>query len=163
MAGFTFRLQNVLDYRTGLVDRARQELAALQARLNEQEAVLHRLERAERDAIRQQCMMQTSGTLNLPEITRLLEYAEVLAGQIVQQRVVIAQCQAEVDAQQARMIALAKDAKALEKLRERQLEEYQQEDAHRERAETSEIASTRHQRAQAAHAGQPAQSTQAVS
>ena len=47
------------------------------------------------------------------------------------------------------MVALAKDARALEKLRERQLEEYQQDDARREQAETSEIASIRHQRRQA--------------
>lgn len=159
MAGFTFRLQNVLDYRTGLVDRARQELAAVQARLNEEEARQHALERAERQAIRQQFLMQTTGTLDLPEITRLLEYTEVLARRIVEQRNVIAQCQRDVDAQQARMIALAKDAKALEKLRERQLEEYQQEDNRRERAETSEIASTRHQRSSAAQATVTAQAT----
>lgn len=156
MAGFTFRLQNVLDYRTGLVDRARQELAACQARLNEAEAQLHALERAERQAIRQQFLMQTTGTLDLPEITRVLEYTEVLARRIVQQRGVIAQCQREVDAQQARMIALAKDAKALEKLRERQMEEYQQEDNRREQAETSEIASVRHQRAHATSTAQAA-------
>lgn len=150
MAGFTFRLQHVLDYRTGLVDRARQEVAALQARLNEEETRLHNLQRAERNAIRQQGVMQQSGTLDLPEITRLLEYAEVLAHQIVEQHGVIAQCHRDVDAAQARMVALAKDAKALEKLRDRQLEEYQQEDVRRERAESSEIASVRHQRAQAA-------------
>ena len=75
------------------------------------------------------------------EITRLLEYGQILAQQIVEQRQVIAQRQQEADAQQQRVIALAKDAKALEKLRERQLEEYQQEDARREQAETSEIAS----------------------
>ena len=154
MAGFTFRLQNVLDYRTGLVDRARQELAAVQARLNKEEARQLAFERAERLAIRQQCIMQTTGTLDLPEITRLLEYSEVLARRIIAQRDVIAECQRDVDAHQARMIALAKDAKALEKLRERQLEEYQQEDTRRERAETSEIASTRHQRAQAANIAQ---------
>ena len=154
MAGFTFRLQNILDYRTGLVDRARQELATVQARLNEEEARQQTYERAERQAIRQQCIMQTTGALDLPEITRLLEYSEVLARRIVEQREVIAQCQRDVDAHQARMIALAKDAKALEKLRERQLEEYQQEDTRRERAETSEIASTRHQRANAANIAQ---------
>ena len=33
MAGFNFRLQNVLDYRTGLVDRARQELVSRKAGL----------------------------------------------------------------------------------------------------------------------------------
>ena len=150
MAGFTFRLQSVLDYRSGLVDRARQELAALQARLNEAEATMLSLQRAERNALRQQCIMQTTGTLDLPEITRLLEYGEVLARRIIEQRGVIAQCQQDVDVQQQRTIALAKDARALEKLRERQLEEYQQEDTRRERAETSEIASTRHQRAQVA-------------
>jgi flagellar export protein FliJ len=154
MAGFNFRLQNVLDYRTSLVDRARQELATVQARLNEEEARQLAFERAERQAIRQQCIMQTTGTLDLPEITRLLEYSEVLAKRIIAQRDVIAQCQRDVDAHQARMIALAKDAKALEKLRERQIEEYQQEDTRRERAETSEIASTRHQRAQAAQSVQ---------
>lgn len=162
MAGFNFRLQNVLDYRTGLVDRARQELAACQARLNEEEARQLAFERAERQAIRQQCIMQTTGMLDLPEITRLLEYTEVLARRIVEQRAVIAQCQRDVDAQQARMIALAKDAKALEKLRERQLEEYQQEDSRRERAETSEIASTRHQRTNAANAAQAALTAQAA-
>ena len=154
MAGFTFRLQNVLDYRTGLVDRARQELGTVQARLNEEETRQQAYERAERQAIRQQCIMQTTGALDLPEITRLLEYSEVLARRIIKQRDVIAQCQRDVDAHQVRMIALAKDAKALEKLRERQLEEYQQEDTRRERAETSEIASTRHQRANAANFGQ---------
>jgi flagellar export protein FliJ len=157
MAGFNFRLQNVLDYRTSLVDRARQELATAQARLNEEEARQLAFERAERQAIRQQCIMQTTGTLDLPEITRLLEYSEVLAKRIIAQRDVIAQCQRDVDAHQARMIALAKDAKALEKLRERQIEEYQQEDTRRERAETSEIASTRHQRALAANIGQGSQ------
>lgn len=154
MAGFTFRLQNVLDYRTGLVDRARQELATAQARLAEEEARQLAFERAERQAIRQQCIMQTTGALDLPEITRLLEYSEVLAKRIIAQRDVIAECQRVVDALQARMVALAKDAKALEKLRERQLEEYQQEDTRRERAETSEIASTRHQRAAAAQSSQ---------
>jgi flagellar export protein FliJ len=154
MAGFNFRLQNVLDYRTSLVDRARQELATAQARLNEEEARQLAFERAERQAIRQQCIMQTTGTLDLPEITRLLEYSEVLAKRIIAQRDVIAECQRDVDALQARMVALAKDAKALEKLRERQLEEYQQEDTRRERAETSEIASTRHQRAQVANIAQ---------
>lgn len=160
MPGFTFRLQNVLDYRTGLVDRARQELAALQARLNSEQARQLAYERAERQAIRQQFLMQTTGTLDLPEITRLLEYTEILARRIIEQRDVIAQCQRDVDAQQARMLALAKDAKALEKLRERQIEEFQQEDSRRERAETSEIASTRHQRAHAANAAQVANAAQ---
>jgi flagellar export protein FliJ len=148
MAGFVFRLQNVLDYRASLADRARQELGALQASLREAQEHLQTLQRSEQRALRWLNNSQMSTMLDLPEITRLLDYGQVVAVQIVQQQVVVQQCQLSVDAKQERLVALAKDAKALEKLRERQVEEYQQEDGRREQAETSEIASGRHQRQQ---------------
>jgi flagellar export protein FliJ len=147
--GFVFRLQNVLDYRAGLADRARQELAVLQARVREAEDALAALQRSEQRALQQLGAAQSTETLDLAEITRLLEYGLVLDQQIEAQYQVIAQRQHEADAQQQQVIALSKDARALEKLRERQLEEQQQDDARREQAETSEIASTRHQRRQA--------------
>jgi flagellar export protein FliJ len=148
MAGFVFRLQNVLDYRAGLADRARQELGALQASLREAQEHLATLQRAEQRALRSLNHSQTAAMLDLPEITRMLEYGEVLATQIVVQQQVVAECQRAVDAQQERLVALSKDAKALEKLRDRQVVEFQQEDGRREQAETSEIASGRHQRQQ---------------
>jgi flagellar export protein FliJ len=148
MPGFIFRLQNVLDYRAGLTDRARQELGVLQTNLRDAEATLAALLAAEQDSLRTLARVQSSQVLDLPEITRLLEYGQVLAQEIVDQRAHVAERQRDVDAQQQRVIELAKDAKALEKLRERQLEEYQQEDTRREQAETSEIASVRHQRLQ---------------
>lgn len=148
MPGFVFRLQNVLDYRSSLADRARQELGALQASLHQAETHLADLRRAEQRALRSQANAQASAMLDLPEITRLLEYEQVLAEQIAEQQQVVAACQRAVDAQHEKLVALAKDAKALEKLRDRQVEEYQQEDGRREQAETSEIASGRHQRQQ---------------
>jgi len=148
MPGFIFRLQNVLDYRTGLADRARQELGVLQARVREAEETLAALHRAEQRALQRLGAAQSTAALDLAEITRLLEYGQVLTEQIAEQHQVIAQRQQEADAQQEQVIALAKEAKALEKLRERQMEEYQQEDARREQAETSEIAAGRHQRLQ---------------
>jgi flagellar export protein FliJ len=151
MAGFLFRLQNVLEYRTGLADRARQELGVLQARVREAEEELATLHRFEQRALRALGDAQSGAALDFAEITRLLEYGEVLTQRITQQHEVIAQRQQAVDEQQERVIALAKDAKALEKLRERQLEEFQHEDARREQAETSEIAAVRHQRAQVSY------------
>ena len=148
MAVFRFRLQSVLDYRTGLADRARQELGVLQARVREAEEELAALRRSEQRALQQLGEAQCSTALDFAEITRLLEYGIVLEQQIEAQQQVIAQRQQKADAQQQNVIALAKDASALEKLRERQLEEYQQDDIRREQAETSEIASTRHQRFQ---------------
>ncbi len=56
----------------------------------------------------------------------------------------IERCRRETEAAQAQLVELSKEMKALEKLRERQQDEYLQEDARRERAETSELASLRH-------------------
>ena len=151
MAGFVFRLQNVLDYRTGLADRARQELGVLQARVREAEEELAALHRAEQHALQQLGAAQAMDALDLVEINHLLEYGQILDRRIEEQYQVIAQRQQEADAQQQQVIALAKDARALEKLRERQLEEFQQDDTRREQAETSEIASIRHQRFQVSH------------
>jgi flagellar export protein FliJ len=148
MTGFAFRLQNVLDYRMSLVDRARFELAALQVLLDDAEAILAALQQLSRDALAELMATQTSAILDVAEITRLLEYGEVVASQIVEQRQVIEARRAAMHEQQQIVIGLARDAKALEKLRDRQVEEFQQEDARRERSETSEIASTRHQRFQ---------------
>ena len=148
MPGFVFRLQNVLDYRSGLADRARQELGVLQAYLREAEAALAVLLDSEQRALRELGAAQSTDTLDLAEITRLLEYGEVLAREIVEQKQHVAERRQDVETQKERVVALAKDAKALEKLRERQLEEYQQEDSRREQSETSEIASVRHQRLQ---------------
>ena len=148
MPGFVFRLQNVLDYRTGLADRARLELGVLQAALREAEATLAALLGAEQESLKTLMRAQSAAVLDLAEITRLLEYGQVLAQEIVEQRLHVEECCRAVADQHQKVIALAKDAKALEKLRERQIEEFQQEDNRREQAETSEIASVRHQRLQ---------------
>src|SRR5262245_51124835 len=148
MPGFVFRLQNVLDYRSGLADRARQELGVLQAYLREAEATLAALLLAEQQALRELGAVQSAPVLDLAEITRLIEYEQVLAQESLEQHQHVEERRQDVARQQARVIALAKDAKALEKLRERQLEEHQQEDSRREQAETSELASIRHQRLQ---------------
>ena len=139
----------MLDYRTSLADRARQELGALQARVKEAEEALAVLQRSEQRALQHLGAAQAAEALDFAEITRLLEYGMVMDQQIEAQFRVIAERQQEADAKQQQVIALAKDARALEKLRERQLEEFQQEDARRELAEMGEIASVRHQRRQA--------------
>ena len=149
MAGFRFRLQSVLDYRAGLADRARQELGVLQAHLREAQDELARLLAAEQDGLRQLGEAQLTVPMDMTEIGYLLEYGLVLAQRIVGQREAIAERQRAVDEQHLKVVELAKDARALEKLRERQLEEHDQDENRRDQAEMGEIASTRHQRLQA--------------
>ena len=119
-----------------------------QAALREVEATLAALLKAERQALAELGASQCAAMLDLAEITRLLEYGQVLAERIDEQHRHVEERRQDVVAQQQRVLALAKDAKALEKLRERQFEEFQQDDNRREQAETSEIASARHQRLQ---------------
>ena len=87
--------------------------------------------------------------MDMTVVSYLLEYGLVVAQQIVGQRQVIAERQRAVDEQHQKVLALSKDAKALEKLRERQLEEHEQDENRRDLAEMGEIASIRHQRLQA--------------
>ena len=144
MAGFKFRLQSILDYRAGLVDRARMVVGALQAREREEELVCEQLHAEERATHAMLAALQIGGALDMAELTRLMGAADALATRIEEQGLVIERCRRETEAAQARLVELSKEAKALEKLRERQQEEYLQEDARRERAETSELASLRH-------------------
>ena len=144
MAGFKFRLQSILDYRSGLVDRVRMEVGALQARQREEELVRERLRAVEGATFAALAELQVGGALDMAELNRLMEAADALATRIEEQGLVIERCRRETDEAQARLVELSKEAKALEKLRERQQDEYLQEDARRERAETSELASLRH-------------------
>src|SRR3954452_7252358 len=98
MPGFVFRLQNVLDYRTSLADRARQELGVLQARVREAEEELTALHRFEQRALQQLGEAQNAPAMDLPAITRLLEYGQILTQRIAEQHQVIAQRQQEADA-----------------------------------------------------------------
>jgi len=144
MAGYKFRLQSILDYRAGLVDRARMEVAALQTRQRGEEEARERLRGDERATLAALARIQTGGALDLAELTRLMGSVDALGARIEQQGLVIERCRREADEAQARLVALSMDAKALEKLRERQREEFLIEGARRDQTEMSELASLRH-------------------
>jgi flagellar protein FliJ len=150
MAGFKFRLQSILDYRASLVDRARQEVGAARARLRQEEERLKRLRMGVRASLDALALAQGGGALDLDEVARLQAGVEVLERRIEEQHLVVAGARHEAELAQARLVGLSKDAKALEKLRERQQEEWAADTARREQAELSELASLRHRWMQAA-------------
>src|SRR5215210_4452220 len=99
MARFAFRLQSVLDYRENLVDRARMELAAMQSLLRDAEETLDALQQAEREGLDELAAAQRNTTLDLPDITRLLEYIQAVGERIVEQRELIVRRRQDVEAQ----------------------------------------------------------------
>ncbi len=86
MARFKFRLQSILDYRAGLVDRARMEVGALQAREREEGLVRERLLAEERATHALAAALQLGGPLDIAELTRLMGAADALATRIEEHR-----------------------------------------------------------------------------
>ncbi len=145
MASFSFKLQAVLDYRQSLVDRTRLELAAIQSRLRQDEDQLQRMKASEQAALRRVLEAQQQ-RLDVPLVISLMEHLHELTARIGQQVAVVERRRKEVNDVQQRMLEQLKEAKGLEKLRERQVEAHGQELRRLERAESSELAALRHQR-----------------
>ncbi|MBI3964352.1 MAG: flagellar export protein FliJ [Chloroflexi bacterium] len=140
---FNFRLQSVLDYRQSLVDRATGELAHAQIVLSQAEERLSRLRHEER-ATMARLADQERSVLDLPQLLQLQEHLVVLSSRLVDQATAVAHAKAAADEQQARVLELTKDLKALEKLRDRKSEEWQQESRRLEQMEMNELAARQH-------------------
>lgn len=150
MAAFKFRLQSILDFRSGLVDRVRLEVNTLHVRLYRAMEVREELRADLHATLAAQNALQAAGPLDIAELTRLMAGAESIEAHIAEQDLVIEGCRRDIDDATARLVELSKEAKALEKLREHQQVEHLQDDTRRERAETSELASLRHRSMQVA-------------
>ncbi|MCC7106575.1 MAG: flagellar export protein FliJ [Chloroflexi bacterium] len=149
MATPDFRLQSVLDYRQSLVDRSLMELAALQHRQAQEEQRLEALRTAERVACAR-LEMAHDDILDMPAIRQLNEHLTFLTTRIQQQQTVVQRLRGEVVQLQQALPDLAKDVKALEKLRERKLIEHARHERRLERIESGEIAADRFRRLRAA-------------
>ena len=151
MAGFRFRLQSVLDYRRTLVDRTQMEVAALRQRQRQEEEILEALRASERTTLARLQRAQQA-TLDRPTLTHLLDHIQVLTARIAEQESVVELRRREADELQEKLVGLAKEAKALEKLRQRQEEVYAQESLRQERLESSEAAALQYRRLRRARA-----------
>jgi flagellar protein FliJ len=145
MAKHNFRLQSVLDYRQTLVDRMRLDLAALQARVQEEVVRLEGFRASERRTL-EEVAVEQQRVLDLPRVIQLTEHLDVMNGRIAEQSRVVDSLHREFDRLQESFLTLVKDVKVLEKLRDRQVEEHALEERRLERVEASEIAATQYRR-----------------
>ena len=148
MSAHRFRLQNVLDYRTSMVDRLKLELSAMQMRLQGEQERLATLGAAEQRAMADLAAQQAA-VLDVPRLMQLTEHLHLMSLHIAEQRGVVERLQAETDTLQQSVVEHNQDVKALEKLRDRHGEEHQREEARQERIESSEVAMYQFRRAQA--------------
>ena len=135
MKRFRFRLQRVLDLRVQIRDEARQELVRCNAERDHQVYVLAQLQ----DEFLQLGLVE-GGMYSASDLTRLAAYAKRLTAAIDQQKVVVAEAIKAAEIAQERYIEVSKEAKTLEMLKDRKLQEFHAEQLREEGAILDELA-----------------------
>lgn len=126
MKKFEFSLSHILDYRERLLDEEKGTLQRLKAERDEIEDNIRRLERALAETALKMVKAQTEGT-TIIEIKKLAAQQENIQLQLDQQRKALEKAEIKVDHQMKVVVAANQEVSKLDKLQERQLEEYRHE------------------------------------
>ena len=121
MKKFKFRLERVLKYREAVREEKKTELAKKNAELTERQDKLEMLEEA---FLKNEASVDESGNANLLRMAGL--YAARLKTEIANQKISINEAEEEVEAAKVEYIEAAKEAKTLDTLKQKKLEEYKE-------------------------------------
>ena len=136
MKRFKFRLQRILDVRIQIRDEARQELVRRNTERDHQIYVLAQLQ----DEFMQLGLTE-GGTYSASDLTRLGAYAERLTVAIDQQKLVVAEAIKTAELAHESYISASREAKVIELLKDKKLQEYRAEQLREEGALLDELAS----------------------
>ncbi len=142
---FRFRLQKVLEHRKRLEDEAKRKYFEAVARTQEAKDKLEAMYKAI-DVSRNRAHQMLSGTQSSGgghELILSLQDTDLfIRGQnirIEQQRLVVRECKQAEEIEQDQLIQAAKDRQALEKLREKKLQEFREGIERKEAAEVDDL------------------------
>jgi flagellar FliJ protein len=135
MKRFKFRLQRVMQLREQIRDEARQELVRRNAERDHEISVLTYLEQEF-----ERIGLVEGGTYSANDIVAVGDYGERLKVAIDNQKVVVAAAIKAAEVALERYIEASKDAKALEMLRDKKLQEFTEESLREEGALLDELA-----------------------
>jgi flagellar export protein FliJ len=145
MVQFNFRLQSVLEYRRALVDRLQIVLSDRQRQLRDCERQL-----AELHALMEQGLNSLSEQegehLDVGRATQVTIHVDHIEREIAHQVEVLEQVRAEYERTREELLELEKSARTLERLRDRQHDEWATAELRREQAQLNELAAIFHQR-----------------
>jgi flagellar FliJ protein len=133
---FKFRLQRILDVRIQIRDEARQELVRRNTERDHQIYVLAQLQ----DEFMQLGLTE-GGTYSATDLSRLGAYAERLTVAIDQQKLVVAEAIKAAELAHESYISASREAKVIELLKDKKLQEYRAEQLREEGALLDELAS----------------------
>lgn len=137
---FEFSLQKVLDYRQRREEQALRAFAEAQAQLAHARAVLERLQHE-----REECLArsQRRHRLMVPMLTVEQTYLSALEERLEEQRQRVAQAERLLEERRQALLEAQRERKALERLREKQYEQWRQEMLRVEQKALDELATMR--------------------
>ncbi len=148
----SFRLQSVLNYKTGLVDNLETEFARLRAlQKNEEEALAH-LEEMVQTQTASLKHQQETGVLNCNTIELHQKYLHFLRNHVERQKVRVAEAKMQAEAKREELVKTMQDQKTLEKLKDRHLARELVELNRREARTVDDLVITRYAREGYSHA-----------
>ncbi|MCS6948885.1 MAG: flagellar export protein FliJ [Armatimonadota bacterium] len=140
MRRFEFSLQQVLEYRQRREEQMLRAFAEAQAQLAHERSVLDRL-LTEREACLYRSQRQNRLTIEILTVEQ--NYLSALEERIEVQRERVAQAERTLEERRQALIEAQRERKALERLREKQYEQWRQEMLRAEQKALDELATTR--------------------
>jgi flagellar export protein FliJ len=141
---YEFSLEVVLEHRRRTENEARRVFLEAQAKVDQAVAQLNEYY-AQVDRTREQNLtLQLQGGANAPSLTANESFITGQKFRIDSQRMMIRDLKMEAEALQEALLEAAKEVKTLEKLKERQLEEFKKKRRKHEAREIDEIVTLRH-------------------
>lgn len=139
MARFKFRLEPVLKMRKRIEQDRQRELALRESKLVELQNELKRMDSTLQSTAEELRKNHLTGRIDLGFLTAHRRFLGAMQRQGIEVAQKIAAQQLKVNEARAHLAEAAKHRKAIEKLRERQLERWQQDQSRRELADLDEI------------------------
>lgn len=143
--GFKFRLEKVLDMRIQKEQRLQQRFQELLAMAELERQKLAALEERQQQ-YREELSQKQKGSVEVNEVMNYLSYLELLAEAIIQQTEILREAEERAEEARLDLVQASQEKKAVEKLKEKQLEEFNKEQLREEIIFLDDISSSRFNR-----------------
>jgi flagellar FliJ protein len=140
MARFVFKLEGILRHRANLEEQRRRELAQIQAQMATLQGELDELDAAMRASEADLRQNRLVGRLDLTFLAAQRRYAIAMRKKALGVAQKMAGVQRQLDTARASLADAAKARKIIEKLRDRQLARWKEDQAHHELLELDDVA-----------------------
>jgi len=142
---FQFRFQRVLDVREQQEDLEEIEFARVQNRLRSEKQTLEELEQKLDDHYQNIRTRRKAGA-SASNFSQQQEYTQYLLGQIDRQKEVVEEWEQKLETQREQLIEASQRRQVLERLKENDHEQFQEEVLRRERLELNQVAARQYAR-----------------